>query len=159
MEEDSSSACGKSDDAVKLKTCGACQLVKYCGRDCQTAHRNRHKKECKKRVAELHEEALVKEPPKHDDCPICFLMLSSTELGQASMSCCGQIICCGCEHAHYQQCIGRPSCPFYRAELPLFEEILNMLVKLVDSNHAKAIYQLQYKERYGQSIQVASACS
>jgi hypothetical protein len=29
----------------------------------------------------------------------------------------------------------------------------------VDSNHAKAIYQLQYKERYGQSIQVASACS
>ena len=37
--------------------------VKYCNRECQIAHRPQHKKECKQRAAELHEEALFKQPP------------------------------------------------------------------------------------------------
>ena len=44
-------ACGKGGD--HLKACTACHLVKYCNRDCQIAHRPKHKKECRKRAAEL----------------------------------------------------------------------------------------------------------
>jgi len=46
--------CGKQgSDIVKLKNCTACRLVKYCGVDCQKAHRKQHKKACKQRAAEL----------------------------------------------------------------------------------------------------------
>ena len=46
--------CGKhGSDAVKLKHCTACRLVRYCGVDCQKAHRKQHKKACKKREGEL----------------------------------------------------------------------------------------------------------
>lgn len=44
-------ACGKSGD--NLKACMACHLVKYCNRECQNFHRPKHKKECRKRAAEL----------------------------------------------------------------------------------------------------------
>ena len=43
---------------VKLKNCTACRLVKYCGVDCQRAHRKQHKKVCKQRAAKLKEEQL-----------------------------------------------------------------------------------------------------
>ncbi|EJK65349.1 hypothetical protein THAOC_13799, partial [Thalassiosira oceanica] len=40
--------CGREGgDGVKLKNCTACLLVKYCGVDCQKAHRKQHKKLCK----------------------------------------------------------------------------------------------------------------
>jgi hypothetical protein len=90
--------CGKSEELeAKLETCKACKAVKYCGRGCQIAHRNRHKKECKKRAAELHEEALFKEPPKPDDCPIRFLPLThgSGGGGQRYFTCCGKMVCSG----------------------------------------------------------------
>jgi len=44
-------ACGKSGD--HLKSCTACHLVKYCNRECQISHRPKHKKECRKRAAEI----------------------------------------------------------------------------------------------------------
>ena len=51
--------CGtKSSDAVKLKNCTACHLVKYCSVDCQKSHRKQHKGACKKRAAELKDEQL-----------------------------------------------------------------------------------------------------
>lgn len=51
--------CGKGEENInKLKTCTACLSVKYCSRDCQIAHRKQHKKECKKRAAELYDEKL-----------------------------------------------------------------------------------------------------
>ncbi|EJK55166.1 hypothetical protein THAOC_25129, partial [Thalassiosira oceanica] len=51
--------CGKpKGDGIKLKNCTACRLVKYCGVDCQRAHRKLHKKACKQRVAELKDEQL-----------------------------------------------------------------------------------------------------
>jgi len=69
--------CGKGEESTgSLKACTACKLVKYCNRECQIAHRPQHKKECRKRVAELHDEALFKQPPlEHGDCPICFLRM------------------------------------------------------------------------------------
>ena len=50
--------CGKGEESAgDLKACTACKMVKYCNRDCQIAHRKQHKKKCKKRAAELHDEA------------------------------------------------------------------------------------------------------
>ena len=53
--------CGRTSDGegglFKLKHCTACRLVKYCGVECQKAHRKQHKKACKQRVAELKDEA------------------------------------------------------------------------------------------------------
>ena len=76
--------CGKGEEsACDLKACTACKLVKYCNRECQIAHRPQHKKACKKRAAELHDEALFKEPPPREDCPICFLTLPLDESQRA----------------------------------------------------------------------------
>ncbi len=48
-------SCGKGDgDDVKLKIC-ACKLVKYCCVECQKNHRPKHKRECRKRLAEIRE--------------------------------------------------------------------------------------------------------
>ena len=51
--EDVCANCGKQGSDTKLKDCTACRLVKYCGVECQKAHRKQHKKTCKKRAAEL----------------------------------------------------------------------------------------------------------
>ena len=65
--------CGKGEeDGIKLKTCNACKMVKYCNSSCQRAHRPDHKKECKKRAAELHEKALLQQPPT-DEAPCCWI--------------------------------------------------------------------------------------
>jgi len=90
--------CGQGEE--NLKTCTACKLVKYCNASCQKAHRPMHKKECKKRAAELHDEALFKQPPPRGECPICMLPLPIFGEGGVStvtyQSCCGKTICNGC---------------------------------------------------------------
>jgi len=92
--------CGKGEEeSHKLKSCTACKLVKYCSRDCQIAHRSQHKKECRKRAAELHDEKLFKQPPPKDDCPICFQQLPSLHTGSRYKTCCGKTICSGCSYA------------------------------------------------------------
>src|SRR6056300_1433847 len=93
--------CGKGEESSgDLKSCTACKMVKYCNRECQIAHRPQHKRACKKRAAELHDEALFKEPPpQYGDCPICFLCLPTMDSGRRYYSCCGKILCSGCAHA------------------------------------------------------------
>ncbi|EJK54309.1 hypothetical protein THAOC_26078, partial [Thalassiosira oceanica] len=65
--------CGKQgSDSVVLKNCTACRLVKYCGVDCQRAHRKQHKKACKQRAAELKDEQLFGQGKRGmKDCPFC----------------------------------------------------------------------------------------
>ena len=58
---------------VSLKVCKSCMLVRYCNGNCQKNHWQKHKKVCKLRAAELRDEALFKDPPAKEDCPICFL--------------------------------------------------------------------------------------
>ena len=92
---DTCAACGK-EGGDRLKACTACHMVKYCNRDCQISHRPKHKKECKKRAAEIYDEALFKDPPPNtEECPICLLPLP---LGNevSFQSCCGKRICDGC---------------------------------------------------------------
>ena len=66
--------CGNVEGGdVSLKLCKSCVQVKYCGAMCQKKHWATHKKDCKLRAAELRDEALFKDPPPLEDCPICFL--------------------------------------------------------------------------------------
>ena len=92
-------ACGAAEaDHIKLKKCNACYLVKYCSVKCQKEHRPKHKRECKKRAAELRDELLFKQPESCHlgDCPICCLPLSFEGKYSTMMACCSKIICNGC---------------------------------------------------------------
>jgi TPR repeat protein len=134
--------CGKGEELeATLKACAACKLVKYCGRDCQIAHRPRHKKACKKRAAELHDEALFSHPPKGDDCPICFLTLPALETGCVFLACCGKMICAGCDLAHVRS-NGSPACYFCRAKDLSAKEFIKQLEKRADLNDSTAVCQL-----------------
>jgi len=64
--------CGEGENSSnRLKLCTACKMVKYCNVTCQKAHRSQHKKECKKRAAELQVEALFNLPTRKEDCDVC----------------------------------------------------------------------------------------
>ena len=63
--------CGKEGN--NLNICNKCKEATYCNAACKKKHRSKHKKQCERRVAELHDEALFNEPPpQFGDCPICF---------------------------------------------------------------------------------------
>jgi hypothetical protein len=111
-----------------------------------TSCANCGKEECgetKKRAAELHDEALFRQPPKGDDCPICFLMLPFLGSGKTFVPCCGKNICTGCFYAHFTD--RSQSCPFCRAAMPTGKKYTKMLEKRVDANDARAIYILASK--------------
>ena len=115
--------CGtESSDAVKFKNCTACLLVKYCGVDCQKAHRKKHKKTYKQqREAELKDEELYSrghERPEGEFCPICTLPIPLPIAEHAVFNaCCMKIICSGCYMTARNR--GLPdTCPFCRTPLP-----------------------------------------
>jgi len=136
------------EESDKLKECTACKLVKYCNRECQIAHRPQHKKECKRRAAELHDEKLFKEPPsQYDDCPICFLRLPYLASGWRYVSCCGKVICSGCGYAPLYDSQGNEvtekKCAFCRSPLPTSDEHANEReMKRVEAGDAIAIRNL-----------------
>ena len=85
--------CGKAEGGgvASLKACKSCMRVKYCNAECQHNHWPTHKKPCKQRAAEIRDEALFKDPPPKEDCPICFLpmpikLLSCMTLPPATVS-------------------------------------------------------------------------
>ena len=113
--------CGKhgDDDAVKLKDCTACRLVKYCGVDCQKAHRKQLKKACKM-AADLEDEQLYSrghERPEGEFCPICTLPIP-LPWGEHSVTkaCCMKTICHGCSFTAKKR--GMFDCPFCRTPRP-----------------------------------------
>ena len=133
--------CGKGEEnSGDLKACNACKMVKYCNRDCQIAHRSQHKKACKKRVAELHEEALFKEV-EPEECPICLLPLPLDPSQICFKSCCGKIICNGCIYAMLVS-EGKQMCPFCRTlKVDLAQDFKNTQ-KLVKKGNANAMHAL-----------------
>ena len=147
--------CGKGGEGeadIQLKTCTACKLVKYCSRECQIAHRPQHKKECKKRAAELHDEVLFKQPPPNEECPICMIRLPSLTSGRTYMSCCGKMICSGCFCANAKMDLDKQLCPFCRTPIPDTvddEETIKRLMDRMEMNDAQAIYNLGSKYRHG----------
>ena len=146
IPDECASSCGKGSDG--LKNCSACKQVKYCNATCQKAHRSRHKFECRKRVTELHDEALFKQSPT-EDCPICFLRLPIEVGSHLYKACCGKTICSGC---HFGNMIasGRTLCPFCRApHAHSQEDEIKMLNKRVAANDAEAFGTLGESYRHG----------
>ena len=117
----SCASCGiKEDDDIKLKICTACKSVRYCGVECQKKHRPKHKKDCKKRAAELRDELLFKQSESSHlgGCPICFLPHSLDITKSILFQCCSQAICTGCAVSHALQRKaegGEGDCPFCRS--------------------------------------------
>ena len=133
-------ACGKGGD--DLKTCNGCKLVKYCDATCQKAHHPMHKKECKKRAAELRDEALFKEPPPRGECPICMLPLPPYNEALTYKSCCGKELCKGCSHAA-NAVDDRMLCPYCRTPAPESDgEYIERLKKRVAAGDAAAMRNL-----------------
>ena len=137
--------CGKGEESSgDLKACTACKLVKYCNRECQIAHRPQHKKMCKKRAAELHDEELFKEALPPEECPICMLPppLYENSTGMTFHPCCGKTICDGCEYAMAESG-AKELCPFCRTPYAKSdkEEIIR-LKKLMEKGNPNAYYQL-----------------
>ena len=134
--------CGKGEESSgDLKACTACKMVKYCNRDCQIAHRPQHKKACKKRAAEIHDEQIYKEPPPPEECPICMLPLPHDPDLKAFYSCCGKNVCNGCIHAMAETSM--EVCPFCKTPPSNSdEEELQRINKLTERGNAVAFYQL-----------------
>lgn len=139
-------SCGVAEnDEVKLKKCNGCFLVKYCGVKCQKVHRKQHKRECKKRTAELHDELLFKQPESTHlgDCPICFLPLSLDITKNAMKSCCSKIICNGCNFANQNREMEmrlEKKCPFCREPLcRSMKEVAKLRMKRVETNDPIAL--------------------
>ena len=93
-EVDVCANCGKEGN--DLNNCNKCKAVKYCNAACKKKHRSKHQKKCERRVAELHDEALFKQPPLlKEDCSICFIPLPRLGTGSKYKTCCGKDICSG----------------------------------------------------------------
>ncbi len=138
-------SCGTAEVGdVKLKKC-ACYLVRYCSVKCQKDHRPKHKKECKKRAAELHDEILFKQPESSylGDCPICCLPLSIDPEKSSMNTCCSKSICNGCNHANQireEEGNLQHKCAFCRKPSPVTDEEVNKLVmKRIEANDPVAM--------------------
>eukprot|EP00956_Cyclotella_meneghiniana_P006912 scaffold9332_cov34-Cyclotella_meneghiniana.AAC.1 len=141
---DHCASCGKAD--ANLKACKACKLVKYCGVDCQVAHRPAHKKACREKARELFDEKLYALPPKREDCPICMIPLPCHDEECTYMVCCGKTICNGCVY-----CMTRNCCPFCNTADPRsVEESLKRLSDRIEKyNDPEAMIMLSAYYRMG----------
>ena len=153
--------CGKEGDDIN-NVCNKCKLVKYCNASCKKKHRNKHKKECEKyvrqaaeHVAKLHDEKLFKQPPPNEeDCPICFLRIPTLHTGSTYKSCCGKVICSGCDYAPLYDNQGNEvdneKCPFCRTPTPSSEkEMINGYKKRMELDDPLAIHSLGSNYREG----------
>ncbi len=142
----SCASCGiVNNDDVKLKNCTACYLVKYCSIKCQKEHRPKHKRACKKRVAELRDELLFKQPESSHkgDCPICFVPLPLDNKLTTIMTCCSKTVCDGCFYANVMREVEakiKGKCPFCREANPQSqEESDNRTMKRIQMNDPVAM--------------------
>jgi len=139
--------CGKGEEnSGDLKACKACKLVKYCNRECQIAHRPLHKEACKKRVAELHDDALFRDPPPPEDCSVCCIPMPPDATQTIFKPCCGKIICYGCSYAMREEARGRGKidlCAFCRAPpVTSDEEHMKRTNKLIEADNVNGYLKL-----------------
>ena len=145
--------CGKEGDEIN-NTCNKCKMVMYCNAACKKKHRSKHKKQCERRVAELHDEELFKQPtPAADDCPICFLRMPLLDTG-VYKACCGKVICSGCCYEVDKRTKnGRPLCPFCRSPPLWSEEDSNeRMRKRVEAGDLTSIYNMGCDYRDGAGL-------
>ena len=107
-----------------------------------------------KRVAEMQEEevlferiteeAIFKQPPLREDCPICMLpMPALVPYGSRNKLCCGKVICSGCIHAVESRTKKGPAlCPFCRSEAPFMSQLVKVLKKRMKKGDADSYRML-----------------
>ena len=148
-------SCGiAGSDDIELTECDECHLVKYCSDECQKDHCSKHKKECKKRAAELRDGILFRQPESSHlgDCPICCLPLPIDPSKSAMMQCCSKIICKGCYANVIRELEGRleQKCLFCRMAVPDTEEEINkQRMKRIEVNDPVAMCHVGTK-RYNE---------
>jgi hypothetical protein len=163
VADTSCASCGMAEiDDIKLKKCTACQLVRYCGVECQRNHRPKHKKACKKQAAELRDELLFKQPESTHlgDCPICMIPLPIDVKKSIMMMCRSNVVCNGCAHANrvrrMQESLDR-TCPFCRKPVPTEEEVEGYRMTRIEANDPVALEQMgtKYykKEDYSSAVE------
>eukprot|EP00984_Skeletonema_dohrnii_P001168 scaffold358_cov95-Skeletonema_dohrnii-CCMP3373.AAC.4 len=142
-------SCGIAQvDDIKLKTCTACKSVRYCSVKCQRDHRPQHKRACKKRAAELHDEILFRQPEStyEGDCPICCLPISLDKRKSNMMTCCSKVICNGCAYSYELRIVQEKlerTCPFCRhPPARSKEEVDKNIMKRVKANDPVAMVQM-----------------
>jgi len=113
---------------------------------CCREHRPQHKRDCKKRAAELRDEILFKQPESthQGDCPICMIPLSLDIEKSSMMPCCSKVICDGCDYANAMRQIQQSlddTCPFCRKPVPTEEESTKYRMKRIEANDPVAICQ------------------
>ncbi len=134
-EEPCCASCGITEgDDVKLMKCTACKLARYCSVACQKEHRGKHKRECKKRAAEIRDEILFMQPESSHlgDCPICLLPLSIDGAKYTTTMCCFKVVCRGCALANDRREIRESlerKCPFCRHPLPKSQADIDLGIK------------------------------
>jgi TPR repeat protein len=171
---------GKEGGVISLKACTSCMVVKYCSANCQRNHWPKHKKVCKLRAAEIRDEALFKDPPAKEECPICFLpmpakLVCCVPLPPANITsipindfaneheelinkateeyyeCCGKSICGGCVYS-FRKSGNIGTCPFCKTDRigKTDEERVEEFMKRVEVNDAGAMYILGSYNYHGQ---------
>ena len=148
-------SCGIAQvDDVKLMDCnGGCDLVKYCGDECQDNHRDQHEEECRKRLAEIRDRDLFTQPSESHlgECPICCLPLSIDAKESRFMECCSKYICNGCDLANQKREIEaglEHRCPYCREPAPKSQEEINKrTMNRIKKNCPVAMQQMGQKRR------------
>ena len=102
----------------------------------------------------ISDNELFKQPPPNEDCPICLLCLPTLASGSTYMTCCGKIICSGCNYAPVYDNLGNKiieeKCPFCRTPPPnSIEEYKERLQKRVEVGDAEAIFTVGNYYRNG----------
>ena len=146
-------SCGNAAiDNIKLKKC-ACNLVKYCSVSCQKNHRPQHKKACKKRMAEIRDDNLFRQPDESDlgECAICCLPLPLDRTKSGLYPCCSKRICIGCGYTNmlreWEESLEQ-RCAFCREPLPTTDEEAEKInTERVKANDPVALCQMGKKHR------------
>ncbi len=146
--------CGRAEvDDVKLRKCTACNLVKYCGVECQKNHRSQHKRACKKRAAEIREVLLFtqNEVSHLGECSICCLPIPLDLSKSKINSCCCKYICKGCHYANMKREITQgleTKCAYCREPLPENQEECDQnTMKRGKANDPDALCQMGKRRR------------
>ena len=111
------------------------------------SHWRQHRNACV-HTGKLYDERLFRVHSEWEECPICMLLLPIDHDELKLKSCCGKVLCEGCNFAQFKDYVesGRESeyldlCPFCRTPgADSEEESANRLNKLCEKNNAAAIY-------------------
>jgi hypothetical protein len=150
-EDEVCACCGIAavDDVKLAESNGGCDLVKYCGDECQDNHREQHEDVCKQRKYELRDKKLFQQPDgiHLGDCPLCFLQLPLDQSKSSFYTCCCKVVCDGCVFADMiSSRVGR--CPFCRKPtVDSNEENDKRVMKRVKANDPVAMVQMGMRHR------------